>query len=120
MNEPVIRNTWVMDAPHINGIRFDGNPGGVLRKIHHTLSIRTSRGYRLKGDQHQVHHILGMSSGRQDISLPDYKFYGYQNPETGAVSSDPSLGWPLAPTGVWVNGNGYVHPAHRHSIGDAY
>ena len=120
MNEPVIRNTWVMDAPHINGIRFDGNPGGVLRKIHHTLSIRTSRGYRLKGDQHQVHHILGMSSGRQDISLPDYKFYGYQNPETGEVSSDPSLGWPIAPTGVGFNGNGNVNTVHRNSIGDEY
>tara|TARA_Y100000590_G_scaffold333602_1_gene379529 strand:- start:5916 stop:9200 length:3285 start_codon:yes stop_codon:yes gene_type:complete len=94
--EPVIRNTWVMDAPYVNGIRFDGNPGGVFRKIHHTLSIRTSRGYRLKGDQHQVHHIIGMESARHDISLPDYKFYGYWNPETGEATTDPSLGWPRA------------------------
>ena len=94
--EPTVRYTWVMDAPSINGIRFDGDPGGVLRRMHHTLSIRTQKGYRLKGDQHQVHHITGMESRKSDISIPPYKFYGYWNPETGETTTDPSLGWPRA------------------------
>jgi len=119
--EPIVRYTWVMDAPYVNGIRFDGNPGGVLRRMHHTLSIRTSRGYRLKGDQHQVHHITGMESARHDISLPDYKFYGYWNPETGEATTDPSLGWPRATNlgedsvfNIPLSGN--LNTAHRNSI----
>ena len=120
MDEPVIKNTWVMHAPNVNGIRFDGNPGGVKRLIHNTLSINTSRGYRLKGDQHQVHHILGVGSGRADISLPDYKFYGYQNPETGEVSSDPDLGWPKAPETVGFNGLGNKNTVHRNSAANKY
>ncbi len=120
MDEPIIKNTWVMHAPNVNGIRFDGNPGGVKRLIHNTLSINTSRGYRLKGDQHQVHHILGMGSGRADISLPDYKFYGYQNPETGEVSSDPDLGWPKAPYTIGFNGLGNKNTFHRNSAANKY
>jgi len=121
--EPIIRYTWVMDAPYVNGIRFDGNPGGVFRKMHHTLSIRTSRGYRLKGDQHQVNHIVGMESARHDISLPDYKFYGYWNPDTKEATTDPSLGWPRASNlgedslyNIPLSGN--LNTIHRNSIAE--
>ena len=68
------RYCWIIHGGNINGFRFDSNPGGVHGKIHHMVSIRNRRGFRLKGDRHQVHHLLAYDNQTKDISLPNYKY----------------------------------------------
>jgi len=68
------RYCWIIHGGNINGFRFDSNPGGTYGKIHHMVSIRNRRGFRLKGDHHQVHHLLAYDNQTKDISLPDYKY----------------------------------------------
>jgi len=68
------RYCWIIHGGNINGFRFDSNPGGVYGKIHHMVSIRNRRGFRLKGDHHEVHHLLAYDNQTKDISLPNYKY----------------------------------------------
>ena len=68
------RYCWIIHGGNINGFRFDSNPGGIYGKIHHMVSIRNRRGFRLKGDHHQVHHLLAYDNQTKDISLPNYKY----------------------------------------------
>ena len=55
--------------------------------MHHMVSVGNSRGYRLKGDWHDVHHVLANDSKRTDISLPDYKYQGIDKKTPGAVGN---------------------------------
>ena len=68
------RYCWIIHGGNINGFRFDSNPGGIYGKIHHIVSIRNRRGFRLKGDHHQIHHLLAYDNQTKDISLPEYKY----------------------------------------------
>ena len=68
------RYCWIIHGGNINGFRFDSDPGGTFGKIHHMVSIRNRRGFRLKGGHHQVHHLLAYDNQTKDISLPNYKY----------------------------------------------
>lgn len=70
------RYSWVINAPRWNGIRWNSTASGHHADMHHMVSVGNSRGYRLKGDWHDVHHVLANDSKRTDISLPDYKYQG--------------------------------------------
>ena len=70
------RYTWMINAPGLNGLRFDSGCGGDNGDIYNVVSIGQNRGFRLKGDYHDVYHVTTYDNERQDISLPEYKFCG--------------------------------------------
>ncbi len=68
------RYCWIINCPAINGVRFDSSPGGTYGKIHHVVSVRNRRGFRLKGDHHKVYHLTAYDSQTNDIRLDKYKY----------------------------------------------
>ena len=82
-SDVVIRRNWIHDLGARNGIRLDGHPGGIQKKVHHNVVFRTGRGFRLKGDQHQIHNNLAFANDRADLHISQDKFYGYSADPTG-------------------------------------
>ncbi|HIB02346.1 MAG TPA: LamG domain-containing protein, partial [Candidatus Marinimicrobia bacterium] len=70
------RYTWIINAPHLNGMRFDGSCAGTYGDVHHVVSVGNNRGFRLKGNYHDVHHVIAYDNNKQDISLPYNKYCG--------------------------------------------
>ena len=70
------RNTWIINAPGLNGMRFDSLCGGNNGDIYNVVSIGNSRGLRLKGDYHDVYHVTTYDNARIDISLEEGKYCG--------------------------------------------
>ena len=52
------RYSWIINAPRWNGFRWNSTASGHHADMHHMVSVGNSRGYRLKGDWHDVHHVL--------------------------------------------------------------
>jgi hypothetical protein len=72
------RYNWIHDCRGRNGIRFDGDPAGIRAKVHHVVSYHNMRGFRLKGDQHQIYNLTGIgNTPKNDINIAFEKFYGY-------------------------------------------
>ena len=63
------RFTWILNAPGLNGMRFDSSCGARFGDIHNVVSAGNQRGFRLKGDFHDVYHVNAYHNTRQDISL---------------------------------------------------
>jgi len=80
------RYNWIINAPNLNGLRFDGACGGTNGDINNFVSIGNSRGFRLKGDYYDVYHVTAYDNNKQDLSLPSYKYCGI------ASGGDPELG----------------------------
>ena len=92
-SDVVIRRNWIHDLGARNGIRLDGHPGGIQKKVHHNVVFRTGRGFRLKGDQHQIHNNLAFANDRADLHISQDKFYGYSADPTGTPTDwDTMLG----------------------------
>ncbi|HJM95797.1 MAG TPA: LamG domain-containing protein, partial [Candidatus Marinimicrobia bacterium] len=90
------RYTWIINAPGLKGMRFDSSCGGNNGDIYNVVSIGNHRGFRLKGDYHDVYHVTAYDNERQDISMPQYKFCGL----------DGASGGPTGHRGNW-NSNLY-------------
>jgi len=71
-----LRYNWIINVPHLNGLRFDSFCGGTNGDINNIVTAGNSRGMRLKGDFHDVYHVTSYDNTRQDISLPSYKYCG--------------------------------------------
>ena len=80
------RYTLIINAPDLNGMRFDSACGGNHGDIYNVVSIGNNRGFRLKGDYHDVYHVTAYDNNGHDISLPQYKFWGLD------VESEDHLG----------------------------
>jgi hypothetical protein len=80
------RYNWIINAPNLNGLRFDGACGGNNGDINNFVSVGNSRGFRLKGDYHDVYHVTAYDNNKQDLSLPVNKYCGI------ASGGDPELG----------------------------
>jgi len=80
------RYNWIINAPNLNGLRFDGACGGTNGDINNFVSIGNSRGFRLKGDYYDVYHVTAYDNNKQDLSLPSYKYCGI------ASGGDPEIG----------------------------
>ena len=80
------RYNWIINAPDLNGLRFDGSCGGNNGDINNFVSVGNSRGFRLKGDYYDVYHVTAYDNAKQDLSLPSYKYCGI------ASGGDPELG----------------------------
>jgi len=85
------RYTWIINAPYINGMRFDSDCSGTNGDINNVVSIGNRRGFRLKGDYHDVYHVTAYDNTKMDISLPDFKYCGLNGQgsfETGNWNSN--------------------------------
>jgi len=80
------RYIWLINMPGLNGLRFDSACGGNNGDINNIVSVGNSRGFRLKGDFHDVYHVTAYDNAKQDLSLPSYKYCGI------ASGGDPELG----------------------------
>ncbi|MCS5634629.1 MAG: LamG domain-containing protein, partial [Candidatus Marinimicrobia bacterium] len=70
------RFTWIINAPALNGMRFDSKCGARFGDVHNVVSIGNRRGFRLKGDFHDVYHVNAYDNRRQDITLSVDKYCG--------------------------------------------
>ena len=69
------RYSWMLNTNR-NGIRFDGSCAGQYGLVHHVVSLGNKRGYRLKGDKHNVYHVMGYDNWDVDINLAAHKYCG--------------------------------------------
>jgi hypothetical protein len=84
----VCRYNWVYNGYHRNGFRFDGDPGGTNGTIHHNVSMHNNRGFRLKGDQHQIYSLTGLFNGpKDDCNVSLQKYYDAQGNQAGNINS---------------------------------
>ena len=70
------RYSWFINIPGFNGMRFDGSCSGNNGDIHHVVSAGNRRGFRLKGDYHDVYHVNAYDNARKDVSIPAQKYCG--------------------------------------------
>jgi len=125
------RYSWFINIPGFNGMRFDGSCSGNNGDIHHVVSTGNRRGFRLKGDYHDVYHVNAYDNARKDVSISPQKYCGldmagdtepgnsnsnFYNSivETSLVCNTPSCSeavapyggvsnfFPLAKYGIWL------------------
>nr|MCS5634326.1 LamG domain-containing protein [Candidatus Neomarinimicrobiota bacterium] len=70
------RFSWIINSPGLNGMRFDSKCGARFGDVHNIVSLGNRRGFRLKGDNHDVYHTTAYDNTRQDISLNIDKYCG--------------------------------------------
>ena len=70
------RYTWFINIPGFNGMRFDGKCSGNNGDIHHVVSAGNRRGFRLKGNYHDVYHVNAYDNARKDVSMSAQKYCG--------------------------------------------
>jgi hypothetical protein len=83
-----LRYNWIINAPGLNGVRFDSRCGGTNGDINNIVATGNNHGLRLKGDFHDVYHVTSYDNIAQDISLPMYKYCGpdLEDPNDGETS----------------------------------
>ena len=69
------RYSWMLNTNR-NGIRFDGSCAGQYGLVHHVVSLGNKRGYRLKGDKHNIYHVMAYDNWDADINLRPDKYCG--------------------------------------------
>ena len=73
------RYNWIHDSHGRNAVRFDGDPAGIRCKVDHVVAMHNMRGFRLKGDQHQIYNLTALgNTPKGDITIRNEKFYGYE------------------------------------------
>ena len=90
-----LRYNWIINAPGLNGVRFDSRCGGTNGDINNIVATGNNHGLRLKGDFHDVYHVTSYDNKAQDISLPSYKYCGPdlekpEDPETSELGNKNS------------------------------
>jgi len=70
------RYSWFINIPGFNGMRFDGSCSGNNGDVHHVVSAGNRRGFRLKGDYHDVYHVNAYDNARKDVSMSAQKYCG--------------------------------------------
>ena len=74
-NKSTTRYCWLFNTNR-NGLRFDGNCAGQFGLVHHVVSIGNKRGFRIKGDKHNIYHIAAYDNYDNDIVLRADKYCG--------------------------------------------
>jgi hypothetical protein len=114
------RYSWFINIPGFNGMRFDGSCSGNNGDVHHVVSAGNRRGFRLKGDYHDVYHVNAYDNARKDVSMSAQKYCGldmagdtepgnansnFYNSivETSLVCNTPSCSEAVAPYGGVTN-----------------
>lgn len=69
----VSHHNWNLRAFNRNGVRFDGDPAGYYGTIYKTVSSLANKGFRLKGDYHEIYNLTGIFNQDNDINIAQDK-----------------------------------------------
>jgi len=98
------RYSWFINIPGFNGMRFDGSCSGNNGDIHHVVSAGNRRGFRLKGDYHDVYHVNAYDNARKDVSISPQKYCGLDMAgDTVPGNSNSNFYNSIVETSLWCN-----------------
>jgi len=98
------RYSWFINIPGFNGMRFDGSCSGNNGDIHHVVSTGNRRGFRLKGDYHDVYHVNAYDNARKDVSISPQKYCGLDMAgDTVPGNSNSNFYNSIVETSLWCN-----------------
>lgn len=67
--DSINRFNWFINLD-CTGFRFDGNPAGSWGNVYRNVAaLGSTRGYRLKGDWHEIYNNIGMDAIKDDINI---------------------------------------------------
>ena len=89
-NKSTTRYCWLFNANR-NGLRFDGSCAGQFGLVHHVISIGNKRGFRIKGDKHNIYHVAAYDNYDSDVVVRPDKYcgdYGTEEHEAGVENGE--------------------------------
>ena len=110
----VIRYNWFINNRRM-GMRWDGDPAGSHGNIYRCVAaLGGHKGFRLKGDQHEIYHLVGMdATGGDDINISKNK-----GPGPNGESNMNSMLHNCAAENIDFTDN-FVEPANKTNNWDA-
>ena len=84
------RYCWLFNTNR-NGLRFDGSCAGQFGLVHHVISVGNKRGFRVKGDKHDIYHVAAYDNYDSDVVVRPDKYcgdYGTAEHETGLPNGE--------------------------------
>ena len=69
------RYCWLFNTNR-NGFRFDGSCAGQYGLVHHIISSGNKRGFRIKGDKHDIYHVAAYDNYDSDVNIRPDKYCG--------------------------------------------
>ena len=89
-NKSTTRYCWLFNTNR-NGLRFDGSCAGQFGLVHNVISIGNKRGFRIKGDKHNVYHVAAYDNYDSDVVVRPDKYcgdYGTEEHEAGVENGE--------------------------------
>ena len=74
-NKSTTRYCWLFNTNR-NGLRFDGSCAGQFGLVHNVISIGNKRGFRIKGDKHNIYHVAAYDNYDSDVVVRPDKYCG--------------------------------------------
>ena len=84
------RYCWLFNTNR-NGFRFDGSCAGQYGLVHNIISSGNKRGFRIKGDKHNVYHVAAYDNYDNDVNIRPDKYcgdYGTDEHEQGIENGE--------------------------------
>ena len=89
-NKSTTRYCWLFNTNR-NGLRFDGSCAGQFGLVHNVISIGNKRGFRIKGDKHNIYHVAAYDNYDSDVVVRPDKYcgdYGTEEHEAGVENGE--------------------------------
>ena len=89
-NKSTTRYCWLFNTNR-NGLRFDGSCAGQFGLVHNVISIGNKRGFRIKGDKHNIYHVAAYDNYDSDVVVRPDKYcgdYGTEEHEAGVANGE--------------------------------
>ena len=89
-NKSTTRYCWLFNTNR-NGLRFDGSCAGQFGLVHNVISIGNKRGFRIKGDKHNIYHVAAYDNYDSDVVVRPDKYcgdYGTEEHEAGLPNGE--------------------------------
>lgn len=89
-NKSTTRYCWLFNTNR-NGLRFDGSCAGQFGLVHHVISVGNKRGFRIKGDKHNIYHVAAYDNYDSDVNVRSDKYcgdYGTVEHEAGVPNGE--------------------------------
>jgi len=114
-NKSTTRYCWLFNTNR-NGLRFDGDCAGQFGLVHHVISVGNKRGFRIKGDKHNIYHIAAYDNYDSDVNVRSEKYcgdYGTEEHELGVQNGEGNYNTDIHNV---ISGRGF--PCSSYDCGD--
>ena len=114
-NKSTTRYCWLFNTNR-NGLRFDGDCAGQFGLVHHVISVGNKRGFRIKGDKHNIYHIAAYDNYDSDVNVRSDKYcgdYGTEEHELGVQNGEGNYNTDIHNV---ISGRGF--PCSSYDCGD--